>query len=195
MRGSEMNAGRSLGLGVAFLIAAILAFGAPGAVAAEKRKLSEHHALGILPHMKKEVGEKVMKGVIKFFEEAEYAIETENLEGLMELYSANYRNGPHARDDARRIWKRIFDEFDGLATIHNMRIENYSAKTGVMIIRCTGILMGNPKDDPALDLISIDTWTSADHVIVNEGGVWRLLGTSGKPRKRFWFDKPMHPLF
>ena len=54
--------------------------------------------------------------------------------------------------------------------------------------------MGAP-DPKKKGLITIDNWANQDHVLVKEGGKWKLIGTYGLERKRLWFDKPMHPLF
>ncbi len=157
--------------------------------------LSEHHSMGILPHLQKEVGEDVLNGVTKFFKDSEYAIEHGDIEGLMALYSENYTNGGHKKADARKIWERLFASFKDMVTVHNMRIETYSEKTGVIIIRCTGLLLGVSNKDTASGLRTLDNWTNSDHILVNESGSWKLLGTYGKPTKRLWFDKAMQPLF
>lgn len=173
------------------LMALLLIF-VSGAVFA-KRGLSQYFSLDIDAHSRKQVGEKVWKQVEKFFLKAEQAIETENLDDLMALYSDNYKNGEHRKYASGQIWKRLFSEFDLLATHHDMRFVTTTPNSEVMIIRCSGMLVGIPKG--AKNLIIIDSWTDTDHVLSKAAGDWQLVGSSGHERKRFWFDMPMHPLF
>lgn len=155
--------------------------------------LSEHHVINIDPHSREMVGDKVVNEILDFFHAAEKAVEKKDLDNLMSLYSENYRNGDHTKESVRMIWERIFSRFDKMATIHNMRFQITSVESNVMIIRCSGLLIGVPAGGK--ELITIDTWTNSDHVLAKEGGKWRLIGTSGHERKRLWFDKPLHPLF
>ena len=121
------------------------------------------------------------------------AIENGKLDDLMALYSDSYTNGPHNKKSVKMIWKRIFSKMDNMSSVHRMRFITTSADSGVMIIRCTGLLMGIPKGEKSL--ITADTWIDSDHILAKENGKWKLLGTTGKERGRYWFDKPMHPLF
>jgi len=163
---------------------------------ASAQDLSDYHKVNIDPAMKKKMSPEALKSIQKFFDDAELAIETENLEALMDLYSDHYKNASHTKISASQIWKRIFKNFDNMASVHNMRLETYSPDSNVIIIRCSGLLMGKPLGEA--ELISIDSWNNADHVLSRnkKGDAWKLIGTTGsKQRKRFWFDKPMHPLF
>jgi hypothetical protein len=156
-------------------------------------ELSESHVINIDPASKKKIGAKVWGEVKQFFTDAETAIETENLEMLIGLYSANYNNGVHTKESVKRVWKRIFKQLSNMATIHNMRFITTTPNSNVMIIRCSGLLLGVPQGEK--NLITVDNWTDIDHVLSKEDGKWKLIGTSGHEQKRFWFDKPMHPLF
>ncbi|HEB71707.1 MAG TPA: hypothetical protein ENI77_03705 [Nitrospirae bacterium] len=158
--------------------------------------LSDHHKINIDPTMKKKMSPEALKSIQRFFKDAELAIEKENLDGLMSLYSDHYKNASHTKQSARTIWIRIFEKFDDMASVHNMRMKMYSPDSNVIIIRCSGLLMGKPVGEA--ELITIDSWTNEDHVLsrVKKGDAWKLIGTAGqKKRKRLWFDKPMHPLF
>jgi predicted SnoaL-like aldol condensation-catalyzing enzyme len=159
--------------------------------AAERAK--GFHTLNIDPAMKAKVGEKTIADVTMFFEDAEAAISKGDLEKLLSLYSENYRNEDHVKAGAREIWKRIFDNFSAMATMHNMKLVNYSPEGNIIVIGCSGLLLGKKKGEE--ELVTIDTWTNEEHILTLEGGKWRLIGSSGFKRKRLWFDKPMHPLF
>ncbi len=164
-----------------------------GVAIAAAYKMSDRYSLKIDPADKQEVGEKTFNEVKAFFDEAEEAIETRNLEGLMSLYSDNYSDGEHDKKSAQQIWRRIFGTFDRMATHHNMRFVNTSTENDFAILRCSGLLLGKPEGE--IRPITIDNWNEQDHVLVKEDGKWRLIGSFGRERKRLWFDKPMHPLF
>ncbi len=154
---------------------------------------SDHHSLNFDAHTKKMVGEEVFKEINRFFHDGEMSMETKNMNALLDLYSDNYVNGPHKKESVKKIWEVLFSKFDDLSTMHNMRFITTSPESNVMIIRCSGLLMGVPKGEK--ELIAIDNWVNTDHVLAKENGKWRLIGSSGKEKKRFWFDKPLHPLF
>ena len=145
------------------------------------------------PAAKQQLGEDTYNEIMAFFRSAEKAIETKDLKALMDLYSENYKDGDHDKKSAEKIWARIFDRFETMATHHNMKLVNMSADKNMVVFRCSGLLLGVP--DPKEGPITIDNWTLQDHVLVKEAGKWKLIGTYGIERKRLWFDKPMHPLF
>ncbi|MDH5639379.1 MAG: hypothetical protein OEZ04_12910 [Nitrospinota bacterium] len=151
------------------------------------------HSIRVSPEMKKKIGKETMEKVSLFFEEAEAAINSGNLEALMALYSNSYKNGDHDKASAREIWKKIFHTFDGMSTMHNMKLVNYSQDGGLVVIGCSGILLGKRKGED--DRVPVDTWTNEEHILTLEKGKWKLVGSAGTKRKRLWFDKPMHPLF
>ena len=159
--------------------------------AAADHKYSDVFSMKIDPAAKKTLGEKEFKSVMDFYHDAEKAIETKDLDALMARYSDHYQNGEHDKAAAREIWSRIFDTFSNLAARHNMEL--ISSKDGVLIIRCSGLLVGIPKGETYS--MTVDNWILEEHILKKEGGRWKLIGSAGKEQKRLWFDKPMHPLF
>ena len=111
----------------------------------------------------------------------------------MVLYSDGYRDGDRDKAAAQKIWERIFKRFRELATRHYMSLVTKSSDKDLVIMQCSGILMGIPEGGSTP--IAIDNWNQQEHVIKKEDGQWKLIGTYGKERKRLWLDKPMHPLF
>jgi len=178
--------------GPAIFLAAALAL-PTGSTFADHHRLSDRHQMEINNSIKQYLGEKTAKEVVSFFQNAEAAIQSRNLDALMELYSDDYRDGDRDKAAARKIWKRIFKRFNELATRHVMKMSTKSSNKNLVIMRCSGILMGIPEGGNAP--IAIDNWNNQEHIIKKEGGKWKLIGTYGKERKRLWFDKPMHPLF
>ncbi|MBI5626629.1 MAG: nuclear transport factor 2 family protein [Nitrosomonadales bacterium] len=158
-----------------------------------EHQLSDIYSMHVDPAAKQQLGEQTYNEVMAFFHSAEKAIETKDLEALMALYSDNYSDSEHDKKSAREIWERIFSRFQKMAMHHNMKLGKVSSDKNMVVFQCSGLLLGaaDPKERP----ITIDNWTNQDHVLVKEGGKWKLIGTYGPERKRLWFDKPMHPLF
>lgn len=161
----------------------------------EEHRMSDKYSMVVDPAAKQQLGEQTYNEVMVFFHAAEKAIETKDLEGLMALYSDNYGDGVHDKKSAEQIWRRMFDTFDAMSTQHNLKLGKMSADKNMVIFQCSGLLMGAPDPKLKKGLITIDNWANQDHVLVKEGGKWKLIGTYGLERKRLWFDKPMHPLF
>ena len=164
-----------------------------GSTFADQHRLSDRHKMEIDNTIKEHLGEKTAKEVVSFFEHAETAIQSKDLDALMVLYSDGYRDGDRDKAAARKIWERIFKRFSELSTRHYMSLVTKSSDKDLVIMLCSGILMGIPEGSSTP--IAIDNWNQQEHVIKKEKGHWKLIGTYGKGRKRLWFDKPMHPLF
>lgn len=164
-----------------------------GAANGAEHQLSDKYSMHVDPAAKQQLGEKTFNEVMTFFQSAEKAIETKDLESLMALYSDNYSDGDHDKKSARQIWEKIFSRFEKMAMHHNMKLGKVSSDKNMVVFQCSGLLLGAPdlKERPS----TIDNWTNQEHVLVKEGGKWKLIGTYGPERKRLWFDKPMHPLF
>ncbi|MBJ20094.1 MAG: hypothetical protein GY910_26455 [bacterium] len=162
---------------------------------ANEAKLSEEHSMHLKPSAIEKVGEENYKRLIQYFQDAERAIESEDLEELMVLYSQRYSNRDQDKEFARGVWRKIFDDFDNVSAKHSMELLTYDVRTGqpVAVLECSGLLQGTPKAGG--QSVKIDSWDSQWHVLVNEGE-WRLYGNSGLSGKRFGSgDQQMHPLF
>ena len=155
-------------------------------------QIADKYSMSIDPAAKQQLGEQAFNEVTMFFRTAENAIETKNLWVLMAQYSDNYRDGDLDKKSVEQAWRRIFSKVDAMATLHNMKLVNISADKNMVVLQCSGLLVGVP--DPEKGPITIDNWNKQDHVLVKEDGEWKLIGTYGVEQKRLWFDKPMHPL-
>jgi ketosteroid isomerase-like protein len=164
-----------------------------GSALGKEHQLSDRYTMEIDPAARQQLGDTVYNEVATFFHAAEKAIETKDLKALMELYSDNYRDGEHDKKSVEKIWERIFARFDGMTTQHTMQLANVAADKNMVVLRCSGLLLGVP--EPNKGIITIDNWAMQDHVLIKEAGKWKLIGTYGTERKRLWFDKPIHPLF
>ena len=199
---SQGHKPRSVKFGFAVLAAGIMISFAAGAASAKEAAkepstheghLSQNYILNMDPKTSTIVGKGVAADVHAFFDDAEKAIEAKDLNALMSLYSENYVNGPHKKADITATWKRLFEVFDNLAMTHNMRFTTTDPNSKVMMLQCSGILVGIPKGESGL--MAIDSWMNADHILVKEGNRFKLIGSTGPEQKRFWFDKALHPLF
>ena len=181
------------------LIAALLMVAVSGvSMAAEKAEAPPSHHIKdyivtVDPQSAKLIGPDVVRQITDFFDYADNAIMTKNLDALAFLYSERYVDGNHKKADVIQAWKRLFGDFDDFRMTHNLRFITTDAKSNMMIVQCSGILMGQPKVDK--QLIALDHWMNINHVLVKEDKGWKIIGTAGIEEKRFWFDKPMHPLF
>ena len=157
-------------------------------------ELADRYLWNLDPASKQQLGEATYNEILVFFDTAEDAIEHKDLRALMATYSENYQNGDKDKKAIEEMWKRIFARFETLISHHNEKLVNVSADKHMIIMRCTGLLLAKP-DSKKGELVTIDSWTAQDHVLVKEDGKWKLIGNVGDERKRLWFDKPMHPLF
>lgn len=174
---------------------------------AEEPKSSAHNELpDLLDHkfadrftvkfdsaVKQQLGEDVYKEIVDFFDVAEDAIDVKDLKAHMATYSESYKDGDNDKQAMEEIWKKIFARFERVVVHHNLKLITVSADKRTIILRSSGFLLAEL--DPKKRLVTIDNWTDQDFVLVKEGGEWKIISIFGEERKRFWFDKPMHPLF
>lgn len=192
------NAKKNFHLFTAFIAVLMMVAVSGVSMAADKAEApASHHikdyVVTVDPQSAKVIGPEVVKQITDFFDYADNAIMTKNLEGLAFLYSDRYVDGNHKKADILQAWKRLFGEFDNFRMTHNLRFITADPKSNVMMVQCSGILMGEPKADKTL--IALDHWININHVLVKEDKGWKIIGTAGAEEKHLWFDKPMHPLF
>src|SRR3989338_1820075 len=160
-----------------------------GVAIVAEHQLSDKYDMYVDPAAKQQLGDKRFSELMAFFHEAEKAIETKDLNALMDLYSESYTDGEHDKKSAEAIWKRIFATFEMTATRHNMRLVKMAEDKNMVIFRCSGLLLGVPNPSAKMRQkgpITIDNWALQDHVLVKEAGKWKLIGTYGTERKRLW---------
>lgn len=150
------------------------------------------YSMNIDPAAKQQLGEQTFNEVAMFYQTAQRAIETKNMEALMAQYSDNYRDGDLDKKSVAQAWQIIFARVDNMATLNNMKLVNVSADRNMVVLQSSGLLVGVPDDERWP--VTIDNWNKQDHVLVKEAGEWKLIGIYGPEHKRLWFDKPMHPL-
>jgi hypothetical protein len=138
----------------------------------------------------KDVGE-----ILAAFNRAEEALHARDLEGLMALYSEQYRYHGLSKTDLRKIWEEMFARYDNLASTHMFsRIHvGGSAKEPTAEVTCTGSLWGLSKDTGKR--VIIDSWFYEIHHVAYDDGAWRIRGHAGEDTKALPFGTSPHPFF
>lgn len=155
-------------------------------------QIPDGYSMNIDAAAKQQLGEQTFNEVAMFFQTAQKAIETKNMEALMAQYSDRYRDGDLDKKSVAQAWQRIFARVNSLATVNNMKLVNISADRNMVVLQSSGLLVGVPGDEKWP--VTLDNWNKQDHILVKEAGEWKLIGIYGPEQKRLWFDKPMHPL-
>ena len=162
---------------------------------AEETPLSEDFSMVMHPmQVGIEIDESDVQEISDFFHRAERAIQSENIDALMLLYSDKYTNLRSGdKQFAMDLWSRIFARFDNIASRHSMKLISYDKAAGQAITECNGLLFGTPKGES--NLVLIDRWDDQQHILIKEDD-WRLLGSAGTPAMRYGEEGvELHPLF
>jgi hypothetical protein len=133
--------------------------------------------------------------VVKAFEQAEQAIKAHDLEKVMGIYSSQYNYHGLKKDDIRKIWKDLFDEYEEIASTHlfTKMAKVGAGKDAVLEVTCTGHLWARSKTSGLY--VPIDSWHEEVHYLVLENGAWRLRGNLGESPRLLPFGTAPHPLF
>jgi hypothetical protein len=134
--------------------------------------------------------------ILAAFGRAEKAVQTRDLDGLMNFYAKAYNYHGLKPADVQRIWGEVFVHYRDLSSTHLF--------SGVKVIRsgsqlraeitCTGGLYGTAVEGG--QQITLDSWFHEVHYLVHEDGAWRFLGNAGgAPRTAPATSVPHHPLF
>lgn len=134
-------------------------------------------------------------GVVAMFERAEQAVKAHDLETLLSFYSSQYNYHSLKKDDVRKIWKDLFDEYGEIVSTH---LFSKIAKVGsgsqtVVEVTCTGHLLGISKTSKLY--VPIDSWYEEVHFVVFEDRGWRIRGNVGESPRVLPFGTAPHPLF
>jgi hypothetical protein len=104
--------------------------------------------------------------ILAAFNGAEDALHARDLDGLMVVYSEQYRYHGSSKSDLRKIWEEMVASCDNLVSTHTFsRIHvGGSAKKPTADISCTGSLWGSSKEPGKR--VSIDSWWYEIHHLV-----------------------------
>lgn len=110
-----------------------------------------------------------------FFNKAEEALRTGNLDGLMELYSQNYHFDGLTKEDRRRSWKDLFTRYHRISSFHSFsRIVVNPGMHATAKATCTGTLWAT--DNGTNHRINLAVWRGDLHYLIEEEGQWRISG-------------------
>ena len=142
-----------------------------------------------------EVDKATVNTVVEAFEQAEQAIKAHDLEKVMTIYSSQYNYHGFKKDDIRKIWNDLFDEYEEIASTHlfTKMTKVGAGKDAVLEVTCTGHLWARSKTTGLY--VPIDSWHEEVHYLVPEGGAWRLRGNLGESPGVLPFGTAPHPLF
>lgn len=138
--------------------------------------------------------DKDVAAILAAFNHAEEALHVKNIDGVMALYSEQYRHHGLSKADLRKIWEEMLAQYDGLASTQVFsRVSVVSSgKVPTAQVCCTGSLWGLSKETKQRDII--DSWLFETHHLVYEDGEWRILD-AGSETDTLTFGRSPHPFF
>ena len=142
-----------------------------------------------------EVDDATVTAVVADFERAEQAVKAHDLEAVMAVYSPQYNYHGLKKDDLRKVWKDLFDEYKEIASTHLFtKIAKVGSGSNVVLeVTCTGHLRALSKTSGLY--VPIDSWHEEVHYLVFEEGGWRIRGNVGESPRVLPFGTALHPLF
>ena len=142
-----------------------------------------------------EVDEATVNAVVAAFERAEQAVNAHDLEAVMAVYSPQYNYHGLKKDDIRKVWKDLFDEYKEIASTHlfSKITKVGSGSNAVLEVTCTGHLWAVSKTSGLY--VPIDSWHEEVHYLMFEEGGWRIRGNLGESPHVLPFGTAPHPLF
>lgn len=142
-----------------------------------------------------EVDEATVKSVVAMFERAEQAVKARDLDRVMAVYSSQYNYHGLKKEDIRKVWKDLFDEYQEIASTHILSkfTKVGSGSQTVLEVTCTGHLWARSKTSGLY--VPIDSWHEEVHYLVLEEGEWRIRGNLGDVPHMLPFGTSPHPLF
>ncbi|MBH0191023.1 MAG: hypothetical protein HP492_04505 [Nitrospira sp.] len=142
-----------------------------------------------------EVDDATVKSVVAMFERAEQAVKARDLDAVMATYSSQYNYHGLKKDDIRKVWKDLFDEYQEIASTHLLTkfTKVGSGTQTVLEVTCTGHLWARSKTSGLH--VPIDSWHEEVHYLGLEGGEWRIRGNLGDSPRVLPFGTSPHPLF
>lgn len=142
-----------------------------------------------------EVDEATVKSAVAMFERAEQGMKARDLDSVMAVYSSQYNYHGLKKDEIRKIWRDLFDEYQEIASTHLLTKFNKvgSGSQAVLEVTCTGHLWARSKTSGLY--VPIDSWHEEVHYLVFEEGEWRIRGNLGDSPRTLPFGTSPHPLF
>jgi hypothetical protein len=132
--------------------------------------------------------------IVEVFNRAEDAIAEKNLDALMAVYSEHYRDQDRTKEEMRTIWKRFFERYDQIDTLHSFsRIIVTPGTPPTADIMCTGALWATVAGTE--QRVNLSLWAGDSHHLRYEGGAWSIVGQGRNGPNRPEFGTAPPPLF
>ncbi len=138
-----------------------------------------------------------VRGVVAAFDQAEQALQRQDLPALMEFYAPAYNYHGLRVESVHRIWSEVFEHYRDLSSTHlfsTMKVVGEGKDLRVEVT-CTGGLYGT--EVGTKKRVTLDSWFQEVHFLVkDQGGGWRFLGNKGDaPTVAPFSSSPHHPMF
>lgn len=143
-----------------------------------------------------EVDSQTVKELLATFEQAEQAMQSQDLEGVMALYSDDYFYHGLKKADIRKIWSQLFEHYKELESFHTFSVIRTVGTASKLTaeMTCTGVVWGTAKNTKLRS--PVDSWYEEVHFLKKENGRWRITGNAGGESEPVLpFGTAPHPLF
>ncbi|WP_455246133.1 YybH family protein [Petrachloros mirabilis] len=143
-----------------------------------------------------EVDATTLKELLAAFDQAEQAMQAQDLDGIMALYSDKYLYHGLKKADIRKIWSQLFEHYKELESIHTFSVIRTVGSGSKLTaeITCTGVVWGTSKTTTLRT--PIDSWYEEVHYLKKENDRWRIVGNvGGESQPILQFGIAPHPLF
>ena len=143
-----------------------------------------------------EVDSTTLAELLSTFEQAELAMQANDLDGIMALYSDDYYYHGLKKADIRKVWAQLFDHYKSLESFHTFSVIRTVGAGSKLIaeITCTGVVWGTAKNTKLRS--PVDSWYEEVHFLKKENGRWKITGNAGGESEPILpFGTAPHPLF
>ena len=141
--------------------------------------------------------DQTVQAILSIYKKAEEAVQRKDLDGLMALYSENYKHGGYTKDSVRAVWSDLFSQYRDFSNTHIFsKIKVEADKTvPAAHVTCTGSLWAISNETG--NRVNIDSWYNEVHHLTFDKGAWHMAGTFWEiPRaKESRPAFPPHPFF
>ncbi len=134
-----------------------------------------------------------VKELMSTFEKSDKAIQSKNLNGLMNSYSKNYAHLGADRNEIRKVWTRLFQDYKELLIGHTFNRIHIDRSKRMAYIVCTGLVFGINTRTGKKE--RIDGWVDEVHYLIHEEGEWKIFGHDTESIEPGQFGVAFHPLF
>lgn len=150
----------------------------------------------LTPSTIQEVEQQTVDELLATFEQAEQAMQAQDLDGIMALYSDEYAYHGLKKADIKNVWRQLFDHDTELESVHTFSMIRRVGPVGKLTaeMTCTGVIWGTSKQTSLRT--PIDSWFEEIHHLRKENGRWKIVGhAGGASQPVLQFGIAPHPLF